>query len=149
MSFTKKEYTSGQTTISADNLNAIQDELVQLDGYVQIVESKVVNFNNFKWYYRTFSDGITEIFGKIDDLTLTSGYTLIPLPINFEETISCNVNPWYGSSTNRFPKTTITTVAGLYNTDGNLLTIYDRDASSNQGTGKRSYYVHLIGYKKK
>lgn len=30
MSFTKKDYTSGQTTITADNLNAIQDELVDL-----------------------------------------------------------------------------------------------------------------------
>lgn len=30
MSFTKKDYTSGQTIITADNLNAIQDELVDL-----------------------------------------------------------------------------------------------------------------------
>lgn len=39
MSFTKRDYTSGQTAITADNLNAIQDELVGLktgglDGYL-------------------------------------------------------------------------------------------------------------------
>lgn len=30
MAFSKKTYTSGQTTITADNLNAIQDELIDL-----------------------------------------------------------------------------------------------------------------------
>ena len=30
MAFSKKTYTSGQTAITADNLNAIQDELIDL-----------------------------------------------------------------------------------------------------------------------
>ena len=32
MAFSKKTYTSGQTPITADNLNAIQDELIRVGG---------------------------------------------------------------------------------------------------------------------
>ena len=32
MAFSKKTYTSGQTAITADNLNAIQDELIRVAG---------------------------------------------------------------------------------------------------------------------
>lgn len=32
MAFSKKTYVSGQTAITADNLNAIQDELIRVGG---------------------------------------------------------------------------------------------------------------------
>lgn len=62
MAFSKKTYTSGQTTITADNLNAIQDELVRLGGAgtSAVADYVVVQETSGIWTYRKWNSGIAE-----------------------------------------------------------------------------------------
>ena len=46
MSFTKKTYTAGQTTISADNLNEIQDEIIRQAALPHLTHSQVESLAN-------------------------------------------------------------------------------------------------------
>ena len=62
MAFSKKTYTSGQTTITADNLNAIQDELVRLGGVgtSAVADYVVAQGTSGIWTYRKWNSGLSE-----------------------------------------------------------------------------------------
>ena len=65
MAFSKKTYTSGQTAITADNLNAIQDELIRVGGAGTspvadyVIEQGTVG----SWTYRKWASGLAECWG--------------------------------------------------------------------------------------
>ena len=62
MAFSKKTYTSGQTTITADNLNAIQDELIRVggSGTLPVADYVVEQGTSGIWTYRKWKSGIAE-----------------------------------------------------------------------------------------
>ena len=61
MAFSKKTYTSGQTAITADNLNAIQDELIRLGEVSSSVADYIVEQGTSGiWTYRKWNSGISE-----------------------------------------------------------------------------------------
>ena len=61
MAFSKKTYTSGQTAITADNLNAIQDELIRLGEVSSSVADYIVEQGTSGiWTYRKWNSGIAE-----------------------------------------------------------------------------------------
>ena len=62
MAFSKKTYTSGQTTITADNLNAIQDELIRVGGAgtLPVADYVVEQGTSGIWTYRKWNSGIAE-----------------------------------------------------------------------------------------
>lgn len=62
MAFSKKTYTSGQTAITADNLNAIQDELIRVGGAgtVPVADYVVAQGISGNWRYRKWNSGIAE-----------------------------------------------------------------------------------------
>ena len=62
MAFSKKTYTSGQTAITADNLNAIQDELIRVGGVgtVPVADYVVAQGTSGIWTYRKWNSGIAE-----------------------------------------------------------------------------------------
>ena len=62
MAFSKKTYTSGQTAITADNLNAIQDELIRVGGAgtAPVADYVVAQGTSGIWTYRKWNSGITE-----------------------------------------------------------------------------------------
>ena len=62
MAFSKKTYTSGQTTITADNLNAIQDELIRLGGVgtSAVADYVVAQGTSGIWTYRKWNSGLSE-----------------------------------------------------------------------------------------
>ena len=62
MSFSKKTYTSGQTAITADNLNAIQDELIRVGGSatLPVADYVVAQGTSGIWTYRKWNSGIAE-----------------------------------------------------------------------------------------
>ena len=62
MAFSKKTYTSGQTAITADNLNAIQDELIRIGGAgtVPVADYVVAEGTSGNWRYRKWNSGIAE-----------------------------------------------------------------------------------------
>lgn len=62
MAFSKKTYTSGQTAITADNLNAIQDELIRVGGAgtVPVADYVVAQGTSGIWTYRKWNSGIAE-----------------------------------------------------------------------------------------
>ena len=66
MAFSKKTYTSGQTAITADNLNAIQDELIRVGGVVSSVADFIVEiggYQNTTW--TKYNSGIAKCSGFI------------------------------------------------------------------------------------
>lgn len=65
MSFTKKTYTAGQTTISADNLNEIQDEIIRQAALPHLTHSQVESLAN--------SAAAAQIGNLPDYLPLTGG----------------------------------------------------------------------------
>lgn len=71
MAFSKKTYTSGQTAITADNLNAIQDELIRVGGAGTLpVDDYVVEQGTSGiWTYRKWSSGVAECWLE-NDLSL-------------------------------------------------------------------------------
>lgn len=62
MAFSKKTYTSGQTAITADNLNAIQDELIRVGGAgtLPVADYVVEQGTSGIWNYRKWNSGIAE-----------------------------------------------------------------------------------------
>lgn len=68
MAFSKKTYTSGQTTITADNLNAIQDEIVRLGGVgtSAVADYVVAQGTSGIWTYRKWNSGLSECFGGLN-----------------------------------------------------------------------------------
>ena len=74
MAFSKKTYTSGQTTITADNLNAIQDELIRVGGAgtLPVADYVVAQGTSGIWTYRKWNSGVAECWAKITQ-TVTSG----------------------------------------------------------------------------
>ena len=66
MAFSKKTYTSGQTTITADNLNAIQDELIRVggSGTLPVADYVVAQGTSGNWTYRKWNSGIAECWAS-------------------------------------------------------------------------------------
>ncbi len=62
MAFSKKTYVSGQTAITADNLNAIQDELIRVGGTgtLPVADYVVAQGTSGIWTYRKWNSGIAE-----------------------------------------------------------------------------------------
>ena len=68
MAFSKKTYTSGQTAITADNLNAIQDELIRAGGAgtLPVAYYVVEEGTSGIWTYRKWNSGLSECFGGLN-----------------------------------------------------------------------------------
>lgn len=68
MAFSKKTYVSGQTAITADNLNAIQDELIRLGsvGTSPVADYVVAQGTSGIWTYRKWNSGLCECFGGLN-----------------------------------------------------------------------------------
>lgn len=62
MAFSKKTYTSGQTAITADNLNAIQDELIRVGGAgtSSVADYVIEQGTSGVWFYRKWNSGFSE-----------------------------------------------------------------------------------------
>ena len=62
MAFSKKTYTSGRTAITADNLNAIQDELIRVGGVgtLPVADYVVEQGTSGIWTYRKWNSGVSE-----------------------------------------------------------------------------------------
>ena len=62
MAFSKKTYTSGQTAITADNLNAIQDELIRVGGAgtAPVADYVIEQGTSGVWFYRKWNSGLAE-----------------------------------------------------------------------------------------
>lgn len=73
MAFSKKTYVSGQTAITADNLNAIQDELIRIGsaGTDPVADYVVAEGTSGIWTYRKWNSGLSECFGGLN-VSLTS-----------------------------------------------------------------------------
>ena len=67
MAFSKKTYTSGQTAITADNLNAIQDELIRVGGAGTLpVDDYVVEVGGYQnGVWTKYNSGIAKCSGLI------------------------------------------------------------------------------------
>ena len=109
MAFSKKTYTSGQTAITADNLNAIQDELIRVGGagtspvVDYVIEQGTVGI----WTYRKWASGLAECWGQPSKSVASSGTylganaysTRFGLPSGlFASVDMANANPRLGSS---------------------------------------------------
>lgn len=68
MAFSKKTYVSGQTPITAENLNAIQDELIRIggSGTSPVVDYVVEQGTSGIWTYRKWNSGLSECFGGLN-----------------------------------------------------------------------------------
>ena len=69
MAFSKKTYVSGQTAITADNLNAIQDELIRVgrSGTLSVADCVVEQGTSGSWTYRKWNSGIAECWCAVND----------------------------------------------------------------------------------
>lgn len=67
MAFSKKTYVSGQTAITADNLNAIQDELIRVggSGTAPVADYVVAEGTSGNWRYRKWNSGVAECWGEV------------------------------------------------------------------------------------
>ena len=103
MAFSKKTYTSGQTAITADILNAIQDELIRVGGAgtAPVVDYVVEQGTSDSWTYRKWNSGIAECWCAVNDTVTYEGavfggylyYTgryIYPLNFISEPTVSYN-----------------------------------------------------------
>lgn len=149
MAFSKKTYTSGQTAITADNLNAIQDELIRVGGAgtLPVADYVVAQGISGNWRYRKWNSGIAECWAKITQ-TVTSGdiwagtlnlapYVItVTTPIEFTGIDCVNASAYVGSGH------TITTYLGV--TNPNEISIH---ALSVYLTGQQECwaYVHVTG----
>lgn len=75
MAFSKKTYVSGQTAITADNLNAIQDELIRVGGAgtSPVADYVVAQGTSGIWTYRKWNSGISECWNT-STLTTTGTF---------------------------------------------------------------------------
>ena len=106
MAFSKKTYTSGQTTITADNLNAIQDELIRVGGAgtLPVADYIVEQGTSGAWAYRKWNSGIAECWCAVADtvtyeIAILGGYLyyttgIYSYPLNFisAPTVSYNAS---------------------------------------------------------
>ena len=99
MAFSKKTYTSGQTAITADNLNAIQDELIRIGGAgtLPVADYVVEQGTSGVWFYRKWNSGFAECWThsaiKVRgvhwaDVLGGYGYSII---LNFPQNLFTNV----------------------------------------------------------
>lgn len=109
MAFSKKTYTSGQTAITADNLNAIQDELIRVggSGTAPVTDYVVEQGTSGNWRYRKWNSGVAECWAKITQ-TVTPGsawagtlnlapYVItVTTPINFTGIDCVNASAYVG-----------------------------------------------------
>ena len=67
MAFSKKTYVSGQTAITADNLNAIQDELIRVGGAgtLPVADYVISEGTSGNWRYRKWASGVAECWGEV------------------------------------------------------------------------------------
>lgn len=67
MAFSKKTYVSGQTAITADNLNAIQDELIRVGGAgtAPVADYVISEGTSGNWRYRKWASGVAECWGEV------------------------------------------------------------------------------------
>lgn len=67
MAFSKKTYVSGQTAITADNLNDIQDELIRVGGAgtLPIADYVISEGTSGNWRYRKWASGVAECWGEV------------------------------------------------------------------------------------
>ena len=110
MAFSKKTYTSGQTAITADNLNAIQDELIRVGGAgtAPVADYVVAQGISGNWRYRKWNSGIAECWAKITQ-TVTPGdawegtlnlapYVItVTTPIEFTDIDCVNASAYVGN----------------------------------------------------
>ena len=108
MAFSKKTYVSGQTAITADNLNAIQDELIRVggSGTLPVADYVVEQGTIGNWTYRKWNSGVAECWGKPSQSVASSGTFLganafaarFPVPAGlFTSVTEVNVNPRIGT----------------------------------------------------
>ena len=124
MAFTKKTYTEGQTVITAQNLNDINNFLG--GGTGNLADYVVEQGTSGSWTYRKWASGVAECWGQLEDVTTTSGWfgfdAGIPSGITVEDDFVFVVSR-YGKSEYRTVRTWFYTVSG-----GG---IYVRDANGN------------------
>ena len=148
MAFSKKTYTSGQTAITADNLNAIQDELIRVGGAgtLPVADYVVEQGTSGIWTYRKWNSGLAEYWGKEQNFTLETGWHRSPAApfavVDIDNAVATVTN-WYGNgeNPNRAALPNIITAGGLYE-DGSI-SIYDRNPDGTLGTGYRAYYYSV------
>ena len=129
MAFSKKTYVSGQTAITADNLNAIQDELIRVGGAgtEPVADYVVSEGTSGNWRYRKWASGVAECWGQLEDVTTTSGHfywdTTVPSDITVEQDLVFVVSR-YGTSDYRTTRLWFYTVSGsgiyVRDTNGNM-----------------------------
>lgn len=142
MAFSKKTYTSGQTAITADNLNAIQDELIRVGGAgtAPVADYIVEQGTSGIWTYRKWNSGLGEYWGKEQGFTLDDGWHKSPAApftlVNTDKAVATVTN-WYGTDDNRAARPNIITCGGIY--DDGSISIYDRNYNDTLGTGYRAY----------
>lgn len=139
MAFSKKTYTSGQTAITADNLNAIQDELIRVGGAgtLPVADYVIEQGTSGVWFYRKWNSGLAECWTHSAitvrgvhwaDVLGGYGYSII---LNFPQNLFTNVttviaNGSTGTGTG-FARTSSNkndvTVIVVGNQDDNQLTI--------------------------
>lgn len=91
MAFSKRTYTSGQTAITADNLNAIQDELIRVGGAgtAPVADYIVEQGTSGIWTYRKWNSGTAECYGTLSTVPYNCpGYNGfdVSLPFAFSNT---------------------------------------------------------------
>ena len=110
MAFSKKTYVSGQTAITADNLNAIQDELIRVGGAgtLPVADYVVAQGISGNWTYRKWNSGVAECWAKITQtvtpggawagtLNLTPYVITVTTPIEFTGIDCVNASAYVGN----------------------------------------------------
>ena len=109
MAFSKKTYVSGQTAITADNLNAIQDELIRVGGAgtSPVADYVIEQGTSGVWFYRKWNSGIAECWCAVDDTVTYEGavfegylyYTgIYTYPFNFISAPTVSYNATFTNS---------------------------------------------------
>ena len=92
------------------------------------------------WYYRKWSSGLAEYWGKEQGFTLENGAhdsPAGPFAIVNAENSTAMVANWYGTDDNRAVRPNIITCGNLRE-DGSV-SVYDRNPDGTLGTGYRAY----------
>ena len=110
MAFSKKTYVSGQTAITADNLNAIQDELIRVGGAgtLPVADYVISEGTSGNWTYRKWASGVAECWAKITQtvtpgeawagtLNLTLYVITVTTPIEFTGIDCVNASAYVGN----------------------------------------------------